>query len=112
MDFTLDEINPIRLHDRALEEAKKIQQSMLPKTYPKIKSYDVSAGLVTSTEIGGDYYDFFEKDETLSGSKVIEVIFEFLFEFKAIKYVVFPLQVPNSKIFLLILLSEAIIQAS
>ena len=48
-----------------LEEAKKIQQSMLPKTYPKIKSYDVSAGLVTSTEIGGDYYDFFEKDETL-----------------------------------------------
>ena len=48
-----------------LEEAKKIQQSMLPKTFPKIKSYDVSAGLVTSTEIGGDYYDFFEKDETL-----------------------------------------------
>ena len=48
-----------------LEEAKKIQQSMLPKVYPKIKSFDVSAGLVTSTEIGGDYYDFFEKGETL-----------------------------------------------
>ena len=38
---------------------------MLPKVYPKIKSFDVSAGLVTSTEIGGDYYDFFEKGETL-----------------------------------------------
>lgn len=48
-----------------LEEAKKIQQSMLPKVYPKIKSFDVSAGLVTSTEIGGDYYDFFEKGQTL-----------------------------------------------
>ena len=48
-----------------LEEAKKIQQSMLPKVYPEIKSFDVSAGLVTSTEIGGDYYDFFEKDQTL-----------------------------------------------
>ena len=28
MDFTLDEINPIRLHDRALEEAKKIRTNI------------------------------------------------------------------------------------
>ena len=48
-----------------LEEAKKIQQSMLPKVFPSSKLYDVSAGLVTSTEIGGDYYDFFEKKDTL-----------------------------------------------
>ena len=46
-----------------LEEAKKIQQSMLPKVYPEIKSFDVSAGLVTSTEIGGDYYDFFPQED-------------------------------------------------
>ena len=48
-----------------LEEAKKIQQSMLPKVFPSSKLFDVSAGLVTSTEIGGDYYDFFEKKDTL-----------------------------------------------
>ena len=48
-----------------LEEAKKIQESMLPKVFPSSKQFDVSAGLVTSTEIGGDYYDFFEKKDTL-----------------------------------------------
>jgi len=48
-----------------LEEAKKIQQSMLPKVYPSSKLFDVSAGLVTSTEIGGDYYDFFENNKSL-----------------------------------------------
>ena len=48
-----------------LEEAKKIQQSMLPKVYPTSKLFDISAGLVTSTEIGGDYYDFFENKESI-----------------------------------------------
>ena len=36
---------------------------MLPKVFPSSKLFDVSAGLVTSTEIGGDYYDFFEKKD-------------------------------------------------
>ena len=48
-----------------LEEAKKIQESMLPKVYPLSNSFEISAGLVTSTEIGGDYYDFFEKKNTI-----------------------------------------------
>ena len=48
-----------------LEEAKKIQESMLPKVFPTSKSYDISAGLVTSTEIGGDYYDFFENKNSI-----------------------------------------------
>ena len=48
-----------------LEEAKKIQESMLPKVFPSSKQFDVSAGLVTSTEIGGDYYDFFENKNSL-----------------------------------------------
>ncbi len=48
-----------------LEEAKKIQESMLPKVFPSSKLFDVSAGLVTSTEIGGDYYDFFENKNSL-----------------------------------------------
>ena len=48
-----------------LEEAKKIQESMLPKVFPLSNSFEISAGLVTSTEIGGDYYDFFEKKNTI-----------------------------------------------
>ena len=48
-----------------LEEAKKIQESMLPKIIPEFAGYDIAAGLITSTEVGGDYYDFFQsnKDE-------------------------------------------------
>ena len=48
-----------------MEEAKKIQESMLPKIIPEFSGYDIAAGLITSTEVGGDYYDFFQsnKDE-------------------------------------------------
>ena len=28
----------------------------------KIKGLDITAGLITSTEVGGDYYDFFESN--------------------------------------------------
>ncbi len=45
-----------------LEEAKKMQQNMLPKVFPKSKFFEISAGLITSTEVGGDYYDFFESE--------------------------------------------------
>ena len=46
-----------------LEEAKKIQESMLPKIIPKFAGYDIAAGLITSTEVGGDYYDFFQSNK-------------------------------------------------
>mgnify|MGYP005724134323 FL=1 len=38
---------------------------MLPKIIPEFAGYDIAAGLITSTEVGGDYYDFFQsnKDE-------------------------------------------------
>ena len=46
-----------------LEEAKKIQESMLPNIIPKFAGYDIAAGLITSTEVGGDYYDFFQSNK-------------------------------------------------
>ena len=51
-----------------LEEAKIMQQNMLPKIFPTSKYFEISAGLITSTEVGGDYYDFFEpkNDEVLA----------------------------------------------
>lgn len=49
--------------EKDLEEAKQIQESMLPKSFPKIKGLDITAGLITSTEVGGDYYDFFESTD-------------------------------------------------
>ena len=46
------------MKEKDLEEAKQIQESMLPKSYPQIDGLSITAGLITSTEVGGDYYDF------------------------------------------------------
>ena len=57
--------------EKDLEEAKQIQESMLPKSFPKIKGLDITAGLITSTEVGGDYYDFFESNDKKKSIHVI-----------------------------------------
>jgi len=46
---------------KELEEARKLQNSLLPKTNPTIEGYQISTYLKSATEIGGDYYDFFYK---------------------------------------------------
>ena len=57
--------------EKDLEEAKQIQESMLPKTFPQIKGLSITAGLITSTEVGGDYYDFFESNDKNNSIHVI-----------------------------------------
>ena len=44
-----------------LAEAKALQERLLPKTLPAIPNLEVAGYLRTSTEVGGDYYDFFEQ---------------------------------------------------
>ena len=46
---------------KELEEAKELQNSLLPKVNPAIAGYEISTYLKPATEIGGDYYDFFYK---------------------------------------------------
>lgn len=41
-----------------MEEARRFQLSMLPKSVPIIDAYDVAVYTQTATEVGGDYYDF------------------------------------------------------
>lgn len=41
-----------------LEAAKDLQNRMLPKTLPKVDGLEITSYLQTSTEVGGDYYDF------------------------------------------------------
>ena len=57
--------------EKDLEEAKQIQESMLPKTFPQIEGLSIAAGLITSTEVGGDYYDFFESNDKDNSIHVI-----------------------------------------
>jgi serine phosphatase RsbU (regulator of sigma subunit) len=46
-----------------LEYAREIQLSMLPRRAPDLTWLDVAALSLPATEVGGDYYDYFELDD-------------------------------------------------
>lgn len=41
-----------------LEQARRLQLSMLPTEIPKLSNLDIAVYMKTATEVGGDYYDF------------------------------------------------------
>ncbi len=41
-----------------LEEARRLQLSMLPKRLPEVPNLDIAVYMETATEVGGDFYDF------------------------------------------------------
>jgi serine phosphatase RsbU (regulator of sigma subunit) len=47
---------------RELEEAREFQLSLLPKALPRHSEIEVAVLMRTATEVGGDYYDFFETE--------------------------------------------------
>jgi serine phosphatase RsbU (regulator of sigma subunit)/streptogramin lyase len=52
-----------------LEEARKLQLSMLPKTIPALPDLDIAVYMQTANEVGGDYYDFMlHEDGTLTAA--------------------------------------------
>lgn len=46
-----------------LEEARKLQLSMLPTRLPEHPHYALAARMQTATEVGGDYYDFIHGED-------------------------------------------------
>lgn len=61
----IEQENIRRSHE--LEEARKIQLSMLPTKLPEAPNLEISAFMKTATEVGGDYYDFdLDKNGTLT----------------------------------------------
>ncbi len=50
--------------DSELSAARDLQQSMLPKQLPQRSDLNIAAFIRSSTEVGGDYYDFFEHKGT------------------------------------------------
>ena len=46
-----------------LDEARRLQLSMLPKAMPEHPIVEIAAFMKTATEVGGDYYDFDEADD-------------------------------------------------
>jgi sigma-B regulation protein RsbU (phosphoserine phosphatase) len=49
---------------RELEYARQIQLSMLPRAAPDVGWLDIAALSLPATEVGGDYYDYFELDDS------------------------------------------------
>ena len=48
---------------KELEQARDFQMSLIPQTPPEHPDYDIALHMKTSTEVGGDYYDFFLQDD-------------------------------------------------
>ena len=46
-----------------LEEARDLQLKLLAKKVPEMKNVEVETYIRTATEVGGDYYDFFELED-------------------------------------------------
>ena len=57
------EIEKNRL-ERDLENARHIQQSLLPKTIPTIKNLELNGITIPAQHVGGDYYDFIKLSDT------------------------------------------------
>jgi serine phosphatase RsbU (regulator of sigma subunit) len=53
-----------------LEEARRLQLSMLPKKLPDFPGIDIAVYMKTATEVGGDYYDFYTPGD---GSLIVAV---------------------------------------
>lgn len=51
---------------KELEEARKLQLSMLPKSVPDVPDLEIAVYMKTASEVGGDYYDFkYDRNGTL-----------------------------------------------
>ena len=55
------------------EQARKIQLSMLPVSPPMDSHIDLAAHQETASEVGGDYYDFFELPDNKLGFVIADV---------------------------------------
>ncbi len=52
---------------RELDVARRIQQSILPRSFPAHAHYELRARMLTAKEVGGDFYDFFPLGEEQLG---------------------------------------------
>jgi len=48
---------------KELEQARDFQMSLIPQSPPDHPDYDIALHMKTSTEVGGDYYDFFPQED-------------------------------------------------
>lgn len=67
---TQDDLKGIR---QELAVSSRLQQSILPKTFPHHTSVELYAQMTAARDIGGDFYDFFWLDSTRLGFAIADV---------------------------------------
>ena len=55
--------------EQELRIAQNIQQASLPKVVPTLEGWQISPLYQPAMEVGGDFYDFFELEESRVGSQ-------------------------------------------
>ncbi len=56
--------------ERDLENARKMQESLLPKSFPNVEGLDIYGVMIPAMHVGGDYYDLIQ----ISDKKIFVVI--------------------------------------
>lgn len=63
----------LRSIEQELNVAARIQQSILPRKFPVNEHLEIFAEMTPARAIGGDFYDFFQIDETRFGFAIADV---------------------------------------
>ncbi len=56
--------------ERDLENARRIQETLLPKIFPKVEGLDISGKMIPAMHVGGDYFDLIK----VSDKKIFVVV--------------------------------------
>ena len=57
-----------RVLEEELETARELQMGLMPKESPRIEGLDVTARCIPATQVGGDFFQYFDQDGWLSVS--------------------------------------------
>ena len=64
--YMITELRETEKIKKEMELASQIQKELLPKTVPNICNVDIAGRCISANAVGGDYYDFFEKDDIIN----------------------------------------------
>jgi phosphoserine phosphatase RsbU/P len=62
------------LHEQELQQAREIQQSLLPKQIPQLPGFEIEAAWEPAHVVGGDYFDVIRLSETKVGICIADVV--------------------------------------
>ena len=60
--------------ERELQQAREIQQSLLPKSIPQIPGFEIDGAWEPAREVGGDYYDVIRLNDNKLGICIADVV--------------------------------------